>query len=610
MAKPILKKINKLPGKEKALLLAAFIIGLGAVSVLIASIVALSHPDSFFVSGDDTDSSVFALKEEASHLKENLKIVLADIKAQDPDKAEADMVTVQKDTASLRQTLYNPLWQFAEKLPGAKNILSSTRTLVDIIDEGCTSVLTPLIDEMRKYPLSGLAVENGFNVRLVLHYLDYLPTIMPAIESLVEKLDTVDLGIADREDKIDSYREEISTLLDTYHEYENLIPLIRSVLGADGDRLYVFAAQNSAEIRASGGFPGAVGSIRISDGILTVGDFTSVYNVFTIFTPYYGNMEITEAETRIYNDQLMAPRDACYCPDFRRVGHVWALAYGKTMNCYVDGCISMTPAVVQKLLAFLGEITLSDGTVLNGDNATKVLQYEIYHEYLTKTGSKWKGHTYEQLDVLWMEAAKATMHLMTSQFSLSHIPDYLSVIKEGTEDRTFMLWMADPEEQAMVEAMGWDGGLNSDPTKPEVGVYYSLADACKLGWYVDIDVELGEPVENEDGSSAYPVTVIITDTLDDETLQNADWYIRGSQGGDLLSNLHLFAPAGGSIDTVDTNYDIWIRYDEDAGLGVAYSQYFLIRRGTPLVVTFTVTTSPEATEPLGISMTPTLTEYR
>ena len=52
------------------------------------------------------------------------------------------------------------------------------------------------------------------------------------------------------------------------------------------------------------------------------------------------------------------------------------------MGQNVDGVISMTPAIVQKLLAAIDEeITLFDGLVLNGSNAARVLQYDLYYKY-------------------------------------------------------------------------------------------------------------------------------------------------------------------------------------------------------------------------------------
>ena len=61
-------------------------------------------------------------------------------------------------------------------------------------------------------------------------------------------------------------------------------------------------------------------------------------------------------------------------PDFERVGSIRAHSYESRNGIHVDGVISLTPVIIQKILKYTGGVTLSDGTELNGDNATKVLQ--------------------------------------------------------------------------------------------------------------------------------------------------------------------------------------------------------------------------------------------
>ena len=51
-------------------------------------------------------------------------------------------------------------------------------------------------------------------------------------------------------------------------------------LWTDGsDKVYLLAAQNTAEIRAAGGFPGSIGTIRVEDGVMSIGDFNPVNDV-------------------------------------------------------------------------------------------------------------------------------------------------------------------------------------------------------------------------------------------------------------------------------------------------------------------------------------------
>lgn len=50
-------------------------------------------------------------------------------------------------------------------------------------------------------------------------------------------------------------QEKITGINDVFQQANTFAPIIGSMLGANGNRTYLLAAQNTAEIRASGGFP-------------------------------------------------------------------------------------------------------------------------------------------------------------------------------------------------------------------------------------------------------------------------------------------------------------------------------------------------------------------
>lgn len=113
-----------------------------------------------------------------------------------------------------------------------------------------------------------------------------------------------------------------------------------------------------------------------------------------------------------------------------------------------------------------------------------------------------------------------------------------------------MMWMSDEQEEEYARKVGCSGGLNSDPENPEIGVYISSSDPCKLGWYIDMDTEISDPVVNADGTYTYDVSVTLENTIDKDTLKTAGNYILGSYAGTWKGFIYLFAPAGGTIEAV------------------------------------------------------------
>jgi hypothetical protein len=430
---------------------------------------------------------------------------------------------------------------------------------------------------------------------------------MPEVETFLTLAETTDLSLIDSEGKLSGYLDMVKPLLALYHEYESMLPFLREFLGMEEDRLYLVAAQNSSEIRASGGFPGSIGTIRIQDGVLTLGDFKSVTYMLSAATPK--EIRITQEERQLFHylSGIQTPRDSDLSPDFERVGHIWALAYEAKNNEPVAGVISVTPHIVERLLAVMGtEIELSDGLVINGENAMKVLQHDVYYKYFGRSAV---GNGNAASDLIFAEAAQKTMKALTENLSLSDILDYLPVAKESFEDRTLMLWMKEESEQAFVVEMGWSGGLNRDPEKPEAGVYYNCILPSKMGWYVMMDTSIGERTKNEDGSYTYPVTVTFYNNATVEEIKTAQTYISGGLEGMIRSVAYFFAPAGGTVSDFSASNGQKIKLTTYNGLELGFMDEFLLKPDTPITITYLVTTAPGAEEPLTFSKTPTAQDF-
>ena len=217
--------------------------------------------------------------------------------------------------------------------------------------------------------------------------------------------------------------EKADALFAAADDASRYLPAIRAVLGDGSDRLYLFAAQNSSEIRASGGFPGSVGCIRIRGDYLTISDFRSVYQVLQMATPSQAG--VTYLDDQLFSGRLHLSWDADFSPDFERVASIWAMAYEARQHEHVDGVVSGTPAIIPRLLSFLGSVTLSDGTELTGENAGRVLGHDLYFTYLGRSQS---ADSALLVDALFSEAAVGTLHLLLD-FRVDYLDRRLREIK-------------------------------------------------------------------------------------------------------------------------------------------------------------------------------------
>lgn len=545
---------------------------------------------------------------EANTLKTDLKAVMTGVKERDVESAQNATLKVDNTVRKLDRTLSSPVWKAVSHAPFAGKYVKSVNTLVSVAEDASDNILKPALDVMDEYPLEGLKVGDGFSVSTINAYLNLLEDIEPRIESMTTKMQTVKLPLGKTE-MLSEYTQMLTKLTAAYKENGEYLPLFRAFLGDGSDKLYLLAAQNSAEIRASGGFPGSMGTIRIEDGVLTIDDFKTVYDMISVNPPTEAH--ITDTEYLLFSGSLDYARDACYIPDFERVGEIWALAYESKNDEHIDGVISLTPVIIQKVLAYTGAVTLSDGTELNGDNATQMLQKDLYYKYLSSNSSYKVSNAYDYVDSLFAETAKIVMGKLVDDFDINRIADYSKIFTDGGKDRTILMWMEDETAESYVKAAGCSGALNDDSSNPEAGVFFSGANGSKLGWFVSLDTQIGDDVTiNDDGSRTYDVTVTVSNDITRDDMYRAGNYIIGNYNGQVESYLHLFAPAGGTISDFETSNSMTMNMDEYHGLEVAYNVEFMLAPSNPVTVTYKVTTAPGVSTPLKIGQTPTLQSYR
>lgn len=543
---------------------------------------------------------------KAKSLKADLGELTASINEKDFERADVATDKLDSTVDDIDELLAGKTWRTAAKMPVVGEYVGAVDSLVDIVKIATGRMIKPALTVIQDYPLDSIKVgDEGFNTYTMEAYIGLLEELNPAINDIIGYLD--DINIPDSlGGKVTEYTDKMTLITDAYAVAEDYLPLLKAFLGGGSDRTYLLAAQNSTEIRAGGGFPGSVGTITIVDGVLTIGDFNSVYDMLPYGTP--ASVGPSELEDTLFGNWMHYPRDASFNPDFERVAQIWAKAYGNKSNTNVDGVISLTPTIIQRLLSYMGEVQLSDGTVLNGENATQMLQHDLYYKYFNN--ASYTDDTNDVVDALFAETAKTTMSRLVDDFDLNKIAGYLSVFNAGAGDRTIMMWMADETEQQYVRDVGCSGGLNDNPENPEIGVYISGSDPCKLGWYVNVNTQIGEAQVNEDGTRTYDVTVTVENTIDNNTIKTAGTYILGSYEGAWRGYIHLFAPAGGTISDVKADSNGGFRKSKYENLEVAYNLNVMIYPQKSMNITYKVTTADGVTTVPEVSMTPTLQGYR
>lgn len=553
------------------------------------------------------------LKAQASEVLTYVDSMSESVKAQDFNSASESAQQIANLSGDMSDKLSSPLWTAASFVPVVGQDITSARTVVGSLNDVANQVLVPMMDTIASNPLSEfITSDKTINAQAVSQLFGALAS---AAEPMQECTDTIEdvpaFHISMLEEKMGPVREKLVKVNGLVQKAADLAPLAESILGAKGDRVYLIAAQNSTEMRASGGFPGSIGALRITNGKIELDDFSTVYDVMADRTS--DAMGVTDQEKALFGEGfMMVPRDAGMDPDFTRVAEIWASAYTEKTGVALDGVISVTPAVVQDLLAISGPITLADGLMLDGSNATKVLQNDLYWKYLSSNPSAEGGN--DAADALFAQAADLAFENFFSGLNSETLMQFMKVMMEGFDNRSVMFWLTNADEQAKLDALNCSGALVTDPSEPAVGTFFSLWIGSKMGWYIDIENEITASTDNADGTRTYSVKTTYRNTASADVIATAGNYITGALAGFDIDNLYpeifVYAPTGGSISNFSATNGAQFVETEHEGLQVFHASRPDLRDGESITCTYDVTVSADATEELRFMSTPTLTKYR
>lgn len=285
--------------------------------------------------------------------------------------------------------------------------------------------------------------------------------------------------------------EELQLLFGTFVEdVDDIIALsetINDVVGAEGFRRYLLVTQNSAEIRATGGFWGAAAVCDFQQGKFLGCDVMGggLYDLQGQYSKYY----IPPTPMQVVNKRWEC-HDMNWWPDFSASAELLASCYQDASGRTVDGVIAINGSVLERILNITGPIYVeTHGITVASDSALETLQF-------AKQGDQPKAILGDILE-----------EILSYQYDELDLLRFMTALNAAATEKEIQAFFYDETIQSQVASFGWSGELVDVPDGHD---YLMVVNSNLLGEKSDARITQiidHQAVINDDGT--IDVTVLV-----------------------------------------------------------------------------------------------------
>jgi hypothetical protein len=235
-----------------------------------------------------------------------------------------------------------------------------------------------------------------------------------------------------------------------------------SLLGADSPQTYLILAQNSDELRPTGGFISTAGHIVLEEGRIAQFVMQDSYAVDRLSQAYpYPPVPIHEYMAADY----WVIRDANWSPDFPTSARTIAELYALGQGISADGIIVFDQQAVSYLLRAFEPLEV-EGEQVTSQNVIKLMRRH------------WTPAEGQELDAWWsgrksfMFALAQTVRRKSEPGEVGIWLTLLDALKRALAEKHILIYLQDPVAAEYLAEHNWDGSL-----RPVEGDYLMVADA-------------------------------------------------------------------------------------------------------------------------------------
>lgn len=375
------------------------------------------------------------------------------------------------------------------------------------------------------------------------------------------------------------------------------LQVLPQMLGSDGPRNYLLIMQNNAEIRATGGLPGAVALLHTDHGKITMLREAAGSSFGEAPSPV---LPLQPAEKKIFGENLGTYFvDANLTPDFTRSAELWKARWEQTQPEKIDGVISLDTVTLSYLLKAVGPVDV-DGVQLTSSNVVDELLSHVYSRLSNPADQ----------DAFFGQVAGAVFGKVTS-FSGSK-QQLLQALRTAADEHRILIHDFEAGIQSRLAGTPVAGSYSTSPatTHPQVGVYFADGTLSKMSYYLRYAAHVSA-TSCTNGVQGLSGSVTLTSTAPKDARTTLPSYVTGtelpkSSAGDMLVAVYVFAPQGGGASKFDDNDLDFPQFTDLLDGRKVIGTWVLLEPGQSKDLKWTMTSGKGQTGSTSVAVTPSV----
>lgn len=461
----------------------------------------------------------------------------------EPENARKTFATLQGHTATARAAGTDPVWRAAGNLPFIGSNFAAVSEIAVSAHDVVNSAVGPLLEASEAFDWGTLAPSNGsVDIASIENISPRLGVAADTVRLSHDRLSRMEekallpqVAIPLRE--ATRALDETSEVLTDAAAAADVLP---SMLGAEEAKNYLLLIQNSAEVRATGGIPGALAVVHAADGKIEL-KAQETASQLGLFDPPV----IVDPEQAIIYSQRMGQymQSANLTPDFptaaRTAADMWEQRYPGSQ---IDGVIALDPIVLSHILEATGPVQLA-------------FHDPLVNDLLASSGLP-KALTAQNVVPVLLSDVYAVIddpRLQDAYFAAVAAEVFKSVVsgqgdgraligaltRSADEDRLY-IWSGDQVEQEVIASTGLAGTVTGAGSGgASFGAYFNDGTGAKMDFYIRRTVQLERSCTPE-GYLQYSLVATLTNTAPTDAAEVLPEYVTG--GG-------VFGVPPGTVET-------------------------------------------------------------